>query len=68
MTKLQEEQIEALEVIYDNQLVDDIVCKGLVRQEASGDFALYNEYHEMLEEIRSGNHPWSYNTDLWIID
>ncbi len=51
MTKLQEEQIEALEVIYDNQLVDDIVCKGLARQEASGDLTLYNEYRDKRDTV-----------------
>ncbi|MHC4267670.1 MAG: hypothetical protein ACYSTS_04320 [Planctomycetota bacterium] len=51
MTKLQEEQIETLEIIYDNQLVDDIVCKGLAGQEAAGEFALYKEYHEKRDAI-----------------
>ncbi len=51
MTKLQEEQIETLEVIYDNQLVDDIVCKGLARQEASGDLTLYKEYHDKRDAV-----------------
>jgi hypothetical protein len=51
MTNLQEEQAETLEIEYDHQLVDDIVCKGLVRQEASGDFDLYNEYHEKRDAI-----------------
>ncbi|MBT7210823.1 MAG: hypothetical protein HN862_05330, partial [Candidatus Scalindua sp.] len=51
MTDLQEEQTETLEIEYDHQLVDDIVCKGLVRQEASGDSTLYNEYHEKRNAI-----------------
>ena len=51
MTKLQEEQTGTLEIMYDHQLVDDIVCKGLVRQEASGDSTLYNEYHEKRDAI-----------------
>ena len=51
MTNLQEEQTETLEIEYDHQLVDDIVCKGLVRQEASGDISLYNEYHEKRNAI-----------------
>jgi hypothetical protein len=51
MTNLQEEQTETLEIEYDHQLVDDIVCKGLVRQEASGDCSLYNEYHEKRNAI-----------------
>ena len=51
MTKLQEEQIGSLEIIYDQQLVDDIVCKGLAVQEAAGDLTLYNEYHGKRNEI-----------------
>ncbi|HJO55889.1 MAG TPA: hypothetical protein QF423_04390, partial [Candidatus Scalindua sp.] len=51
MTELQAEQTETLEIMYDHQLVDDIVCKGLVRQEASGDSTLYNEYHEKRDSI-----------------
>jgi hypothetical protein len=51
MTKLQEEDTKTLEIKYDQQLVDDIVYKGLAAQEASGDLALYNEYHEKRDAI-----------------
>ncbi len=51
MTKLQEEQIDTLQIEYDQQLVDDIVNKGLAGQEASGDFTLYKEYHEKRDAI-----------------
>ncbi len=51
MTELQEEETKTLEIIYDHQLVDDIVHKGLLKQEASGDLALYNEYHEKRDAI-----------------
>ena len=51
MTKLQEEQTETLEIKYDHQLVDDIVCKGLAAQEASGDYTLYKEYHDKRDAI-----------------
>ncbi len=46
MTELVEEEAKTLEIVYDQQLVDDIVYKGLAKQEASGDLALYIEYHE----------------------
>ncbi len=51
MTELQEEETKTLEIVYDQQLVDDIVYKGLAKQEASGDFALYKEYHEKRDAI-----------------
>ena len=51
MTELQEEETKTLEIIYDQQLVDDIVYKGLAKQEASGDLALYKEYHEKRDAI-----------------
>ena len=51
MTELQEEETKTLEIIYDHQLVDDIVHKGLLKQEASGDLALYKEYHEKRDAI-----------------
>ncbi len=51
MTKLQEEQTGTIEIMYDHQLVDDIVCKGLAGQEASGDFTLYKEYHDKRDAI-----------------
>lgn len=51
MTKLQEEKTRTLEIIYDQQLVDDIVYKGLSKLEASGDLALYKEYHEKRDAI-----------------
>ncbi len=51
MTELQEEETKTFEIIYDSQLVDDIVHKGLVKQEAAGDLALYNEYHEKRDVI-----------------
>ncbi len=51
MTELQEEETKTLEIVYDQQLVDDIVYKGLAKQEASGDLALYNEYHEKRDAI-----------------
>ena len=51
MTELQEEEIKTLEIIYDHQLVDDIVHKGLLKQEAAGDLALYKEYHEKRDVI-----------------
>ncbi|MFQ5686220.1 MAG: hypothetical protein ACE5GV_06115 [Candidatus Scalindua sp.] len=51
MPKLQEEETKTLGIVYDQQLVDDIVYKGLAKQEASGDIALYNEYHEKRDAI-----------------
>ncbi|MBS1257755.1 MAG: hypothetical protein MAG551_00802 [Candidatus Scalindua arabica] len=51
MTELVEEESKTLEVVYDQQLVDDIVYKGLAKQEASGDLALYKEYHEKRDAI-----------------
>jgi len=51
MTKLQEEETKTVEIIYDQQLVDDIVYKGLAKQEASGDLELYKEYHEKRDAI-----------------
>jgi hypothetical protein len=51
MTELQEEETKTLEIVYDQQLVDDIVYKGLAKQEASGDLTLYNEYHEKRDAI-----------------
>ena len=51
MTELVEEETKTLEIVYDQQLVDDIVYKGLAKQEASGDLALYKEYHEKRDAI-----------------
>jgi hypothetical protein len=51
MTELQEAETKTLEIIYDHQLVDDIVYKGLAKQEASGDLVLYKEYHEKRDAI-----------------
>ncbi len=51
MTELQEEENKTLEIVYDHQLVDDIVCKGLAGQEASGDYTLYKEYHDKRDTI-----------------
>ncbi len=39
------------ELIYDPQLVDDIVYKGLAERERNGDIALYEEYHELRDDI-----------------
>ncbi|MFQ5713428.1 MAG: hypothetical protein ACE5GU_05305 [Candidatus Scalinduaceae bacterium] len=51
MAKLQEEEPKTLEILYDQQLVDDIVYKGLAEKERVGDLALYNEYHEKRDAI-----------------
>ncbi len=51
MTELVEEEAKTLEIVYDQQLVDDIVYKGLAKQEASGDLALYIVYHEKRDAI-----------------
>jgi len=51
MTELVGEETKTLEIVYDQQLVDDIVYKGLAKQEASGDLALYKEYHEKRDAI-----------------
>ena len=51
MTELVEEKTKTLEIVYDQQLVDDIVYKGLAKLEASGDLALYKEYHEKRDAI-----------------
>ncbi len=51
MTELVEEEAKTLEIVYDQQLVDDIVYKGLAKQETSGDLALYKEYHEKRDAI-----------------
>jgi hypothetical protein len=50
MTKLQEET-KTLEILYDQQLVDDIVYKGLAEKERLGDLELYSEYHEKRDAI-----------------
>jgi hypothetical protein len=39
------------EIVYDIQLVDDIVYKGLAERERNGDIALYEEYHELRDDI-----------------
>ncbi len=39
------------EIIYDAQLVDDIVYKGLTERERNRDIALYEEYHELRDDI-----------------
>lgn len=47
MIKLKEEDIKTkFNIIYDSQLVDDTVYKGLAEREKNGDLTLYNEYHE----------------------
>lgn len=51
MPKLQEEETKTLEIKYDQQLVDDIVYKGLAKQERAGELELYNEYHEKRDAI-----------------
>ncbi|KKQ87899.1 MAG: hypothetical protein UT09_C0008G0004 [Parcubacteria group bacterium GW2011_GWF2_38_8] len=51
MTKLQEEDTKTIEIIYDQQLVDDIVYKGLAKKEVAGDLELYKEYHERRDAI-----------------
>ena len=51
MPKLQEEETKTLEIMYDQQLVDDIVHKGLARQEMAGDLELYKQYHERRDSI-----------------
>jgi len=51
MTKLQEEDTKTLEIMYDQQLVDDIVYKGLAKLEMTGDIELYKEYHEKRDAI-----------------
>ena len=51
MPKLQEEDTKTLEIMYDQQLVDDIVHKGLAKQEMAGDLELYKEYHERRDAI-----------------
>lgn len=39
------------ELIYDHQLVDAIVYKGLAERERNGDIALYEEYHKLRDGI-----------------
>ena len=39
------------EIIYDALLVDDIVYKGLAERERNGDIILYEEYHELRDDI-----------------
>ncbi len=51
MPKLQEEDTKTLEIMYDQQLVDDIVYKGLAKQEMAGDLEIYKEYHERRDAI-----------------
>lgn len=51
MTKLQEEDTKTIEIIYDQQLVDDIVYKGLAKQEVAGELELYKEYHKRRDAI-----------------
>ncbi len=51
MVKLKEEETKTLEILYDQQLVDDIVYKGLAEKEKGGDLTLYNEYHEKRDAI-----------------
>ncbi len=51
MIKLEEEKTKELDIIYDPQLVDDIVYKGLADKEKNGDLVLYNEYHEKRDAI-----------------
>lgn len=56
MPKLQEDNIKTLEIMYDQQLVDDIVYKGLAKQEMAGDLELYKEYHERRDAIYELEH------------
>ncbi len=51
MIKLEEKKSKELDIIYDPQLVDDIVYKGLADKEKNGDLVLYNEYHEKRDAI-----------------
>jgi len=51
MVKVMEKEDKTLDVIYDSQLVDDIVYKGLAVKEKDGDFTLYKEYHEKRDAI-----------------
>ena len=51
MPKLQEEDTKTLEIMYDQQVVDDIVYKGVAAKDASGDLALYRAYHEKRDAI-----------------
>jgi hypothetical protein len=51
MIKLEEKKSKELDIIYDPQLVDDIVYKGLAEKEKNGDRVLYNEYHEKRDAI-----------------
>ena len=51
MPKLQEEETKTLEIMYDQQLVDDIVYKGLAKHEMAGDLEIYKEYHERRDAI-----------------
>lgn len=51
MPELQEETTKKLEIMYDQQLVDDIVYKGLSKQEMAGDLEKYKEYHEKRDAI-----------------
>jgi len=51
MIKLEEKESKELDILYDQQLVDDIVYKGLAEKEKIGDLALYNEYHEKRDAI-----------------
>ncbi len=51
MIKLEEKESKELDILYDQQLVDDIVYKGLAEKEKVGDLALYNEYHEKRDAI-----------------
>lgn len=51
MAKLMEKEENTLNIIYDPQLVDDIVYKGLAKRESNGDLELYNEYHAQRDAI-----------------
>ncbi len=46
-----EKDVGEHEIIYDSQLVDDIVFKGLAEREGRGDTELFNKYHELRDEI-----------------
>lgn len=51
MVKLQEMEVKTPDIIYDPQLVDDIVFKGLAEREKNADLTIYNDYHEQRNSI-----------------
>ena len=46
-----QEDTRSPQIIYDPQLVDDIVFKGLAQRERNGDTELYDEYHRLRDEV-----------------